>query len=160
MFLKFDHFSHSLWSSNSSHEPEKGGHIIHESYGSLLHYRLVTYQNIHFLGQKVQKRQCFKIWPLFTLHVVIKLWSWAWRRWSNESYGSLLHLRLVAVQNIHFLGQEAKIYVTFSFWPLSTMVIIWPSPSGVGFFCWRRLQVYVGFILLQHPSRWLLWHDG
>ena len=28
MFLKFDHFSHSMWSSNSGHEPEKGGHMI------------------------------------------------------------------------------------------------------------------------------------
>ena len=27
IFLKFDHFSHSMWSSNSGHQHEKGGHM-------------------------------------------------------------------------------------------------------------------------------------
>ena len=61
-----------------------------------------------FFGQEAQKRQYF--WHLTTFHtlVVIKQWSWAWKRWSNESYGSLLHYRHVTYQNIHFFGQEAQ----------------------------------------------------
>ena len=73
-----------------------------------LYYILVSYQNIHFFGQEAQKRQYF--WHLTTFHtlVVMKQWSWAWKRWSNGSYGSLLHYRHVTYQNIQFFGQEAQ----------------------------------------------------
>ena len=52
MFLKFDHFSHSIWSSNSGHEHEKGGHM-----NPMVLIALVAYKNIHFFGQEAQIRQ-------------------------------------------------------------------------------------------------------
>jgi len=77
--FKFDHFSYSMWSSNSGHEPEKGGHMNPMVlYCTIDLWHIKTY---NFLVRKFKKGNVFKIWPLFTLHVGIKLWSWAWRRW-------------------------------------------------------------------------------
>ena len=46
MFLTFDHFSHSMWSSNSVHEHEKGGHmnpmVIYCTFHTLCGHQIVV----------------------------------------------------------------------------------------------------------------------
>ena len=54
--LKFDHFSHSMWSSNSGHEQEKGGHM-----NPMVLYCTIDLCHIetYIFGQDAQKRQYF-----------------------------------------------------------------------------------------------------
>ena len=66
IFLKFDHFSRSIWSSNSGHEHEKGGHMK-----PMAHYCTIDLWHIKiyiFLVQEAQKRQYF--WILTTLYLL------------------------------------------------------------------------------------------
>ena len=68
--LTFDHFSHSIWSSNSGHEFDKGGHMKPMVlYCTIDMWHIKTYI---FLVRKLKKSNIFDIWPLFTLHLVIK----------------------------------------------------------------------------------------
>ena len=59
MFLKFDHFSHSMWSSNSGHDPEIGGHMNPMVlYWTIDLWHIKTY---NFLVRKFKKGNVFKI---------------------------------------------------------------------------------------------------
>ena len=60
----------SIWSSNSGHEPEKGGHM-----NPMVLYWIIDLWHIKTyicLVRKLKKGNIIDIWPLFTLHVVIK----------------------------------------------------------------------------------------
>jgi len=57
IFLKFDNFSHSIWSSNSGHEHEGGGHVK-----PLVRYCTIdlAYQNILFFLPGSSKKTIFE----------------------------------------------------------------------------------------------------
>ena len=83
-FWKFDHFSHSLWSTNSGHEHEKGGHmnpIVLYCTIDLCHIKIYI-----FLGRKLKKSNFFFNLDTFHTpcghHIVVM----STKRWSHESW--------------------------------------------------------------------------